>query len=228
MDAGTFSLAGAVEIRSGSSANSLPGVRGRGREAHRWALELLGEARACPSCVNGSGRTGARVSARTSTPPSAHAVTLTAAPCAPSLTGSSPSRGRCSGPKPSTDPITRESPVQPDSLYHRQPLDNRVGSPFADAVASAASFRACRHSIPLLMDRAICANESSLGSGVLTSAGHSGRDGGSVAGGRSASESTQDRWDIHSRARFDAPLGALSIPAGKGTNGRKPLWTLAL
>ena len=32
-----------------------------------------------------------------------------------------------------------------------------VPAPFADAVAAPASFRACHHSIPLVMDRTICA-----------------------------------------------------------------------
>ena len=58
--------------------------------------------------------------ARSSTLPFAE-VRVTAAPCARLLTGSSPLRARCSERRPSTNPITRLSPVQPG---FRSPLSS--------------------------------------------------------------------------------------------------------
>lgn len=54
---------------------------------------------------------------RRSTPLFAHAVRVTAVPCAPSRNGCSPSRARCSSRRPSTNRVTRQSPVQPDSRW---------------------------------------------------------------------------------------------------------------
>ena len=82
----------------------------------------------------------------------------------------------------------------------------------AGAVGPAASFRACHHSIPLLMDCTICANQLRFGGGVWTSAWHSrnATDGPlPEAGSRPGRRWTA--WDSRSRARLDAARDALPI-----------------
>ena len=46
-----------------------------------------------------------------------------------------------------------------------------VPAPFAGAVAAPDMFRACHHSIPLVMDCTICASETSRTRGLLASGG---------------------------------------------------------
>ena len=96
-----------------------------------------------------------------------------------------------------------------------------VPAPFAGAVAAPTSFRACHHSIPIVMDRTICVNETPPGSGVLTSAGTPGtRRRGCCPRSIRIRDQAGPLGTSTRGARLDAAQRALPIPTGSGTRQR--------